>query len=143
MTLALALKEKNRMLRTINTLKQRIQKHNSVLKGNQPIYDTRALYKELVETANNFATLKANITKANQPILEKIYRLNELRSLIAFLKYLDTKNGTTVEGGYNSNAYEWKANIKATEVDAFIENIEQEIDQTQNEIDLFNFQTTL
>lgn len=144
MTIAQALKEKNRLLKVINALKQKIHQHNSVLKGNQPTYDTQELYQELLNITEKFIELKTNITKANQPISEKIYRINELRSLASFLKYLNTKDGKSLNSGYNNSiVLEWEANIKANQADVLVDGIENEIDQIQNEVDSFNFQTSL
>jgi hypothetical protein len=85
-TLAKALKEKKKLTQEISQLQKRLTNYNSVIKGNPRPFEMDSVDKELVAKTEELILLKSVITKANQPVQDKIYRMSELKGLIAFYK---------------------------------------------------------
>ncbi len=141
-----ALKEKNKLVKKILELQNRVTTYNCVIEGNPRAYDPAHEMEELNRTIEELITLKTKITKANQPVQEKIYRLSELKTKIHFLRGIPTTEGKAPSGkGYYSQAetYVWESSIKAKERDAYILGLEKEIDNIQKELDEHNYNTTL
>ncbi len=92
-TIAQALKQKNKLKSEIAQLQKRLTTHNSVMQGNPRPFDLTETDAELVMRVNELIALKHALTVANQPMQEKIYRLAELKSLMAFYQKLPTKAG--------------------------------------------------
>ena len=118
--------------------------HNSYIKGNKPIYDIENLWELLNGTVSELTELKTRIQKANTVIQPKIYKLSELKSLAAFLKGLQIKEGKLLGDNWrNSEVTEWQSEIGNLERDRKVEAIEKKIDTLQNELDQFNFETEI
>ncbi|MEM0933004.1 MAG: hypothetical protein AAGJ12_11080 [Bacteroidota bacterium] len=144
MRLSRALKEKNRLIGKIKEIQNMIAFHNSYIKGNKPIYDIENLWELLNGTVSELTELKTRIQKANTVIRPKIYKLSELKSLAAFLKGLQIKEGKLLGDNWrNSEVTEWQSEIGNLERDRKVEAIEKKIDTLQNELDQFNFETEI
>ena len=146
MKLHQALKRKNALVNEIKKLQIRIEKHNSILKGNSRPYDIPQLFIELNEKIDTLTALKASLTLANQPVQEKIYRLSELKSLTKFYKALPVDDGKARlrEGGYGSEPLaEYESAVKADRVDEMLDAVEKEIQDLQDSLDLYNLTTDL
>ena len=146
MTIVEALKEKNRLIRNILELQKRISTYNCVIEGNPRAYDPKKVLEELNDTIDRLVSIKTRITKANQAVQEKIYRLSELKTLAKFLKTIPTTEGKAPAGKtYYSQpeTYVWESSIKTKERDAHIIDLEEEIDKIQQELDTHNYNTTI
>jgi DNA repair ATPase RecN len=139
MKLSAALKEKNKLTKKITETQKLINQHNSVIKGNQRPIDAVAKLKELEELTDKLVHIKSAIAAANQPINRHILHIGELRSQIAFLRNLDTKEGNHTD--YGSTMTEYETQVKQAEVLAAIESKENEIEKLQEIIDQYNHST--
>lgn len=143
MKLSEALNEKNRLTRNIKEIQGRIHAHNSFIKGNAKIYDTRKLLEKLEKTTNDLIAIKSNISQANQAVQEKIFRLSELKSAASFLKKLQIKEGKIQDQRWNAEVCEWESDLGIVERDEKIAEHEKKIALLQSELDEFNHMTEI
>jgi len=141
-TIAKALKEKNKLKLEISQLQKRLNSHNSVIKGNPRPFDLNKTEQELSEKIAQLVLLKSAITKANQPVQEKIYRLAELKGLIAFYKKLPVTEGKSTEK-YSNNDNEYEVFFNEAVIDERVKKLETEADCIQDELESFNHSTTI
>jgi len=142
-TLARALKEKNRIKREMSRLQKIIQSHNSQLadKWQSPyvIKDVLLRYSQLKD---NLIYLKTKIQEANIPIYGFIFQMSEARSMIDWLSSLDTRDGKH-ESPYNDSINEYRAQINRQELDEILRELTLRIDELQDKIDEFNHTTKI
>lgn len=136
-TVAKALKEKNKKLNQLNKLWLRLGENNSILEGNTREFNPENLLSQIKKETEVFIKLKTQIHNACSPVREKIFRISELKSIARRLKGLDTKNGI-VQTRYDNNSGRYTAHFSAGKIDQLIEAFENEIDQIQEELDHFN-----
>ena len=146
MKLTKALKLKNQLAGEVAELKVRLTSQNSRpstvpfdYDANQVLADLRAKLDALIE-------VKSAIAVTNAPLYPRIFRLAELKGLVATLKSLDVRNGLFKEGGgYAQSAYdiEYTAQIRKPAVDALVTELEAEISVLQDVLDEFNHQTSV
>lgn len=139
-TLAKALKLKNRQIKTVKGLQEQITKYNSVVKGSDNPFDVKAKFEEVKSASVKLAQIKAAIQQSNAPIQERIYEMAELRGLLVFLQRLDTKSGKSIYG-YHGEVVEFEAALTAADVEKAAAQIEERLDQLQDEVDSFNAHT--
>ncbi len=131
MKLVKARKQNNLLAGEIAQLKTILAEQNS-LPARQPFdYDARAVV----------AQLRANLAAANTDAYPQIFRLAELKGLVASLKALPTREGVYTESpGHAQNAEAtYVVQIKRAEVDALVETFQNEIRSIQDDLDEFNF----
>src|ERR1700754_3662045 len=92
-TLAKALKLKNRLAGKLTKITQTVQLYNSTQQTAEQI-DVRAAYTERAELVRQLTELKYTITRANAPIQRDIFDLAELKSEVTLLTGLNTRHGT-------------------------------------------------
>lgn len=144
MNLTRALKEKNRLIKKITTVKNQIISSNVSLKENPFPYNMDILQNNYTALVDILIDMKVAIQIANQPILKKIYALSELKAAAATLSQLDTKEGMHETGGYgNSELREYEVQINRSQLDSRVEDLQTEIDALQDKIDEFNATTTI
>jgi len=68
--------------------------------------------------------------------------MSELKSYITHLKLVSTKDGY-VKDRYDNSVLNMEAVIKTIEIDALLEKKEAEIEKIQEELDIFNHQTSI
>jgi len=137
LTVAKALKEKNKKLNQINKLWARLGENNSILEGNTREFNPEELLNQIKQETEVFIQLKTKIHNVCAPVREKIFRLSELKCLTRRLKSIDTKNGF-VPTRYEHNSTRYQAYLSAATIDQIVEAMESEIDQIQEELDQFN-----
>ena len=93
MTIKQGLKQKNKLVKNIAEKTKLLQQYNSVEVGNQRPYSTVVLYKQIQKETQELATLKAKIHIANTPVMEDIFWMSEMKSMIAALKKMDCTEG--------------------------------------------------
>ncbi len=143
MNLSKALSEKNRLTRKIREIQNKIETHNSYIKGSTPVYEIKKLLSELDKSIKKLIVLKTKINNANQPVQNKIFKLAELKSFAAFLRKLKIKEGKILDERWNSEVTEWQSEFGTIDRDNLLENTEKEIDSIQVELDRFNFETKI
>lgn len=137
LTVAKALKEKNKKLNQINKLWARLGENNSILEGNTREFNPEELLNQIKQETEGFIQLKTKIHNVCAPVREKIFRLSELKCLTRRLKSIDTKNGA-VQTRYENSSARYVAHFSIGKIDQLVEALENEIDQIQEELDRFN-----
>ncbi|WP_299456966.1 hypothetical protein [uncultured Microscilla sp.] len=142
MNIAKALKMKNQLINEINKLKAKVKNHNSVVKGNEHTYDIPKLLLQLEAKSQELVKLKVKLTQANAMVQDKIYEVGELKSMITFYREISVKQGK-VNIGYNNELVAYEAQFKQRDKDEAIEKLEQRIMKLQDELDAFNYTTSI
>lgn len=141
-TIAKALKEKNKLKLEISQLQKRLNTHNSVIIGNKRPFDLTQVETEMNEKISQLVILKSAITKANQPVQEKIYKIAEIKGLMAFYKKLPVDEGKkTIE--YRSDSYDYEVFFNEAIIAEKIKKLESEAEQIQDELESFNHTTNI
>jgi hypothetical protein len=139
-SLARALKVKNRLAGRVAELSQEIKKYNTREEGAEAI-DVAGRYAQRAELVARLVELKTAITRANQPVQQSIYALAEAKALMALLAEVNTHHGTVSQ--FHQAPVRFVAQLRKEQVDAERRRLEQEIDRLQEELDRFNQATTL
>ena len=90
-TLAQALKEKNRLAGEITHLWNLVQRENSCWDNHTRCIDIRETLETIGTYTEKLIELKTKIGKANKDNLENMYTLEELKSKISKLDGMDTE----------------------------------------------------
>lgn len=141
-TIAKALKEKNKLKLEISQLQKRFNAHNSVIIGNKRPFDLTQVETEMNEKISQLVILKSTITKANQPVQEKIYKIAEIKGLMAFYKKLPVDEGkkTIV---YRNDTFDYEVFFNEAIIADKIKKLESEAEQIQDELESFNHTTNI
>jgi hypothetical protein len=142
MKLAKALKLKNQLAGEVAQLKELLGKQNVRSSKQKFDYDNREVLTRLRAKLDELVRVKAALAVANAEIYEKIFRLAELKGLVAALAALDTKSGVFHEGrGFGEATYEveYVAQLGKVDVDKLVAELKNEIQALQDVLDEFNF----
>lgn len=138
-SVARALKEKNRLVGRISALRQAIAKDNSHQSALPRSIDVLASLEQVKKLKARLVAVKAAIGFANQNIVAKIVELAEIKSEMAWLKGLDVKEGAFKENSYgNSIVYEYEAAISGSDVVRMMDELRRRAEELQDELDEFN-----
>jgi hypothetical protein len=140
MNIKKALKEKNRLVKEILDLHTRVATYNSVEVGNVRPYSAKESMELLNQKSNELVELKTKIHRANDLVYQHIFRLSELKSMIARIKNLDCNEGIVQD--YYSRNRETPA-VKETEIsiverDEMVKHMEGQIEEIQDILDNHN-----
>jgi hypothetical protein len=138
-SLAKALKLKNRLTGRIAQLSQDIKSYNSRQEGAEVI-DVQRRYAERADLVARLVDLKTTINHTNQAVQRIIYTLAERKSLLSLLAELNTQHGMVSQ--YHQAPVSYIAQIRKEQVDQERLRLEQEVDTLQEQLDRFN-QTTM
>ena len=143
-TIARALKEKNRVAGRLAKARELVGRENSRDK-NVPrgidVAETFALAKTL---RDRLVAIKSAIAEANAPIVSKIIELDEVKSEISYLNGLDVKEGKFVSSSYGIHTEtELEAVIRQPEVLNEVAALQARADRLQDELDEFNATTKI
>jgi hypothetical protein len=144
MTIKQALKQKNKLVKSIAENTKLMQQFNSTEVGNQRPYSSVVLYKEIQKDTKDLASLKAKIHIANTPVMEDIFWMSEMKSTIAALKKMDC-----TEGKSNRERFRMESEIILTsEISLVSRNqeikmLETKIEEIQDKLDTFNATTEI
>jgi hypothetical protein len=141
LTLAKALKLKNRLAGRLAKVDNDLESYNSVLAGSDHP-NIKGIYEDRQKLVAQLIELKVAINSANQVAQRTIFRLGELKSQVALLGKMSTKHGTVVEH-YHSTPTQYVAQLRKVDVDREVRRLEVEIDRVQEELDAFNYRTTI
>lgn len=141
MTLAKALKTKNRVAQKIKNLEKEIQSENSVQIDDPRKIKVGSLLPELEEKVKQLIKLKIAIFIASTPMRENILTLGELKSEIIFLQGISTREGKISE--YGDTPVEYTVVFDKIFVRDRAAWCEEKIDNIQDELDEFNHTTEI
>lgn len=141
-TLAKALKEKNKIVSNITELQKKIQQNNSSIMGSKENYNVKELYSMLNKHVSDLIKVKNAIHKANTSVYHEILELAEKKSLLKFLSGLNVQEGLQVNT-YSETSYEYKSQITTLDRDKMTEEIQTRIEELQEKLDAYNHATTV
>lgn len=145
LTIAKALKRKNKLSGEIKQLQLLIHQENRI--NDSKIRNINILEEEieLNKKITELISIKSAITRANKDIVSKIYSLSEFKSLIKFYQQLPVEKGFESETvGYNNiEKVKYTVIIDKREVLLKTKELQNKIDMLQEELDRFNFTTNI
>lgn len=141
-TLAKALKIKNRLASRLASVQEDIRTNNSTTVELSKNVDVRNLAILRDNLSSSLVYLKAVITLKNAPIQDKIFLLAENKATIAWLKTIPTTDGKQYHA-YHATEIEYVATFNKNQITEMIRMIESRIDSIQDELDEFNHSTKL
>ena len=137
-TLAKALKVKNRLTGRLAKVQADIQAYNSVPQGQADQVNVPALVQAREELVGALVNLKAVINDANREAQRDIYDLAEKKATAQFLAGVNTRHGPQPAVYPNTTEVSYVAALKKADVDALVAGLETEIDRLQDKLDQFN-----
>jgi hypothetical protein len=137
-TLAKALKVKNRLAGRLAKVQADIQAYNSVPEGQADQVNVPALMKTREELVVALVGLKTAINEANREAQRDIYDLAEKKGTVQFLTGVNTRHGPQPAVYPNTTEVSYVAALRKADVDALVARLEKEIDQLQDRLDQFN-----
>src|SRR5262249_32635884 len=137
-TLAKALKVKNRLTGRLAKVQADIQTYNSVPQGQADQANITALMQPRAELVGALVGLKTAINEANREAQRDIYDLAEKKATAQFLAGVNTRHGPQPPVYPSTVEVNYVAALKKADVDALVARLEKEIDQLQDRLDQFN-----
>ena len=139
-TLAQALKEKNRLAGEIARAWTFIQTENSKREDIRRVVDVEETYKKIKLYTEKLIELKAKIGVANAGNLERIYRMEEYKSALARLERIGSDETSVFQKLTESTYKEYKRKVvfTASQILEMREQIQMECNRLQDEMDAFN-----
>jgi len=139
MNIKQALKEKNKLVKKITDLMDRVNRYNSVDEGGVRSYEPETTLRVVTDYVEELVELKTKIHKANAEVYDKIFRMSEYKSFVKYLRSLNCTEGTVIQRGYGETTTRQMTTV-ITEVqrDQMVEKYESMIDQIQSELDAHN-----
>jgi hypothetical protein len=137
-TLAKALKLKNRLAGRLAKVQADIHAYNSVPAGQADQVNVPALAQTREELVGALVSLKTAINEANREAQRDIYDLAEKKATAQFLAAVNTRHGPQPAVYPNTTEVTYVAALKKADVDALMLRLEKEIDQLQDRLDQFN-----
>lgn len=136
-SLAKALKERSRLAGKLKRNFELINKENSMITGSRRSFDLHALHEECNQIFQRLIQIKKIIAKANAPIAEKLVEMDEIKSMIANLRGIDTTIGFH-RNGYNAETVCYDVVLGKAELTAEMEELQKHGEAIQDELDEFN-----
>jgi len=143
MKLFQALKLKNKLVGEIQNKKGLINQKNSVTKGEVQYYNSKTLFEELKQFIRDLNNLKFAINLANSGIQQSIYELAEAKTMLNFVKSLNTNEGK-IRNRFSSaeEADEYIVSINELDKNSLVNEYQILVDTLQDKIDVYNHTTT-
>ncbi len=145
MTISKALKEKNRLVKKIQTDTQNMLSNNSHIVGTKVNYDSKVLLNSIIKDTAELVSLKTKIHRASDPVRDVIFNLSETKLLLSRLQGLNTQSGLVVSTGYSSGKVEveYETTISFEDKASLIKDLELYIEENQDQLDIFNAKTEI
>jgi uncharacterized protein YkuJ len=145
MTIKQALKLKNKLIKNIGENTKLMQEYNSVEVGNTRPYSTQMLYKQIEKDTKELASLKSKIHIANVPVMEDIFWMSEMKSIITNLKKMSCDEGKSNRDRYYRSEGEsvMTSEISLVSRNEEIKMLEAKIEEIQDKLDVFNATTEI
>lgn len=141
-TIARALKEKNRVAGRLAKARQTVGAENSKEKRVPRKVDVASVRDEARALAERLIAIKAAIAVANEPIVGKIIELDEVKSAISWLNGLNVREGVFEEANYGGSVVnEFEAAIGKDDVIKQVDALQRRADDLQDALDEFNAST--
>ena len=137
-TLAKALKVKNRLAGRLAKVQADVQAYNNVPEGQADQVNVPALVQTRAELVGALVALKTAINDANRQVQRDIYDLAEKKATMQFLAGVNTRHGPQPAVYPNTTEVTYVAALKKADVDALMLRLEKAIDQLQDRLDQFN-----
>ncbi len=139
-TLAQALKEKNRLAGEIARAWTFVQTENSKREDIRRVVDVEETYNKIKLYTEKLIELKAKIGVANAGNLERIYRMEEYKSALARLERIGSDETSVFQKLTESTYKEYKRTVvfTASQILEMREQIQMECNRLQDEMDAFN-----
>jgi hypothetical protein len=137
-TLAKALKVKNRLAGRLAKVQADIETYNSVPEGQAGQVNVPALMKTREELVGGLVSLKTAINEANREVQRDIYDLAERKAAAQFLAGVNIQHGPQPAVYPSTTEVNYVAALKKADVDALVLRLEKEIDRLQDRLDQFN-----
>ena len=143
-TIARALKEKNRVAGRLAKARELVGRENSKDKNVPRGIDVSETYALAKTLRDRLISIKSAISEANSPIVSKIIELDEVKSEISYLNGLDVKEGKFVSGSYGTRIEtDLDAVIRQPQVLDEVTALQARADRLQDELDEFNAATKI
>jgi hypothetical protein len=121
-----------------------MQDHNSVEVGNVRPYSTTELRNQIMKDRQELSVLKAKIHTANVPVLEDIFFMAELKSMVQSLKKMDCTEGKSNRDRYRMESeLILTSEISLVDRNETINSLEVMIEEIQDRLDVFNSNTEI
>lgn len=144
MTIKQALKQKNKLIKQIGENTKLMQEYNSVEVGNERPYSSTELLGKISEDTKELARLKSRIHIANTPILNEIFLMSELKSMVQSLKKMDCTEGRSTRDRFRMESEVIKTSeISLVKRNETIKELEGRIEAIQDRLDVFNATTEI
>jgi hypothetical protein len=144
MTIKQALKLKNKLIKNIGENTQLMQRYNSVEVGNERPYSSQMLYKQIETDTKELASLKSRIHIANVPVMEDIFWMSEMKSIITNLKKMECDEGKSNRDRYRMESeLVMTSEISLVSRNQEIKMLEGKIEEIQDKLDVFNATTEI
>ncbi|CAB4159551.1 hypothetical protein UFOVP699_287 [uncultured Caudovirales phage] len=142
MTIAQALKEKNKKISKLQSLWDRLHRYNVVTEGEERPYSSKDTWEEISKLTTDIVVLKTKIHTASEPVRSKIFMLSELKNKAIRLKGLSTNSGTHRDR-YSEATIVSIPEFNVLWKDREVEQIESDIEKIQEDLDKFNHTTEI
>ncbi len=145
MSLAQALKEKNRLAGELARNWMMIARENSKREDSPRVIDVAETYRKVQLYKEKLTELKTKIGLANAGNLERIYRLEECKNELNRLNAIGTDETSDFQAISDSNYKEFKRTVvfTAAQIYEMREKIQQECNDIQDELDSYNANTKI
>ena len=145
-TIAKALKMKNRLVKKIRKCSDDIATYNQRPAGAEPQFDVRQAAEDRAEAIEKLLAVKLAVIEANGPVWFKILQMSELKGQIKSWQEVPHQHGKRFDkGSYlaSSQVVEYAAEFQKAEIDKTIQLLEKMIDDIQDTLDTFNATTEI
>lgn len=145
MSLAQALKEKNRLAGELAQNWTMIARENSKREDVSRVIDVTETYRKVQLFREKLVELKTKIGLANAGNLERIYRFEELKNELKRLEDIRTDETSDFQAIGESNYKEFKRSVvfTAAQIYEMREKLQQECNSIQDELDAYNATTKI
>lgn len=139
-TLAQALKLKNRTVAAINRAKEILTRENSRDAKSASKVDCTVVYADMLRHTEALIVIKTALAKANVGIYAQLAEMEEKKSFITYLRTLTVTEGEVKAPRFHqeADATTFVAYINAAKRDELIATAEARIAVLQDEVDTFN-----
>lgn len=139
-----ALKKKARLVKELHSTWDIIHKHNSIIEGNQLIYNIADELGKVDRLILEIVELKERIHRANLPVYDHIFQMSELKNYVKELSTLDTKSGVTDNQFYGGTiSPKYVSQMGEVDKNILINHINEMIDELQDTLDTHNATTEI
>lgn len=138
-TIAQALKIKNRLLQAARQRKEKVERFNSVPEGTERGVDIDELLEEINVIEAELLDLLCAINAANAGQQQRrLVRLRQIDSVINWLNNLDTTDGVKADRFGPTSDIEYTAHVDYARAQGCVEELQEERYALQDEVDHFN-----